>query len=452
MQKRMTSVLICLLALAISVSAAAEGWSFAGTAEKLYDENTAYILNPPTLPEAPKTEHEFMNILLLGADYGLLTPGRGKNDIKNCHTDSIIMIAIDLTANHVSMISIPRDTLTYVPGAYGIYKLNAAVNCADNLMNGIEKTMDTVGWLLGGIRPDHYMLITPTLVERVGDSVGGLDIDVKMKYTVTTAYSGRAERTYEKGMQHLDGVGIIDYARARTNAGSNTANRNDLDRTDRQRQVLTALFAKISQDTDLVYDILDTLVENFDQYFFTDMSIGTMWDMLDMADQLASGSVSNYVLDGELTMAMKYFNFNFFDQNKRQQILREVYGVDLPKQRLNSHSYVNYLYKNGLAAVKAVRVSNRVIAWAEKAGYQGREIADAKEARLAAIEAISAVDDSLEQKAINKTEKAMGNLKQAVANLRKACGYPDKLGWAITGGNEWYIDPDINEYYDIDWH
>ena len=436
--QRIVSLLLALMLMMPAISAIA-----AENEKGLYDENTAYILNPPTPPEEPEFEHEFINILMLGVDYAVLTSGLGKEDIKNCHTDSVMMIAIDLTDNKVNMISIPRDTLTYVPGAYGVYKLNAAINCAPTFEEGIQTAQNTVSWLLGGIRPDHYVVIAPHLVEQIGDAIGGMDMDVDMSYL------GHSGRTYEKGFQHLDGAGIMDYARARRNA---TKDNNDYARTNRQRIVLNKIFEKVKGNTDLVYDILDVVVENFDSYFFSDMSVADLMEMLPIAEEVVSGSLNGYEMSGELTMAMMYFNSSFFDQQKRQEIIREVYGVDIPVQRLNSRGYLNYLFKNGFDAVKAIRVGSRIIDWAQKASFSGDALNHAVESRKNLIEVFSTVDDTLDRDATIKVEKYTGILKKAIADLRDACSYPEKLSWAIVETDKWYMDPDINQYSNIDWN
>ena len=434
--KRILSVCLAAVILTLSIGAAADK---AG----MYDEKTAYILNPPTLPEEPETKNEFINLLMVGVDYGIHTSGKGKKNIKNCHTDSVKMIAIDLTDRKISVISIPRDTLTYVPGTYGIYKLNAAINCAATFDEGIESVQNTVSWLLGGIRPDHYLVITPHLVEQIGDRIGGLDIDVEMNY------KGHSGTSYKKGPQHLDGVGIMDYSRARRNASKNN---NDIGRISRQRAVLTALYQKIQEDTDIVFDILDVLVENYDQYFFSDLSEADIRELLPLTEQVVSGKMKDYVLSGDLTMAMKYFTGNFFDQQERVDTLREVYGIKVSKQRLNTRGYLNYLFKYGFAAVKTVRVSTRVIDWASQEGYTGDELDKAIDARKKLIDKFSEVDDKLDKAATLRVDKLVNALKQAVVKLKKASGYPEKLDWSITQKDKWYLDPDINQYNDIDWN
>ncbi len=457
MIRRLTAVWLAVLLL-MAVPASAENVVYSGgkTYETDEDEvapasydysayygpDAAYILKAPALPDAPALPHEVINILLMGVDYGVMTAGTGKEDIKNCHTDTVIMAALDLTEDTISLISMPRDTMTYVPGVQGIYKLNAAINCGETFSEGIVNAKNTVAWQLGGIRPDHYVIIAPPLVEKIGEKIGGLDMELEMTYV------GTSGTRYERGLQHLDGVGIIDYARARTNA---TRNGDDYGRTSRQRAILNALFRKVSDDPDLVYDILDVLVENFDRYFFSDLSVADLFDMLPLADRLAEGSISDYVMNGELAMSMMYFTSSFFDQPLRQSIIREVYGVEVPAQRLNSHAYFNYLYQGGFSVVKAVRVSEKIIGWVKARGFEGEALREAEAALQNLVDAFSAVDDRLSRDDTMLVEKMTDLLKLAVARLVEQSRYPGKLSWQIVDTDKWYMDPDIERFFQIDW-
>ncbi len=431
--KRLCAILVLLIVITSISTGLGDGTS---------DPQVEYILNPPTVPTAPALQHEYIKILLLGADYGVPTGGTGKVDIHNCHTDSIIMAVLDRTVNKISLISFPRDTLTYIPGVYGIYKLNAAFNCSDSVTEGLERTKDTVTWLMGGIRPDHCVLITPELVVKIGDAIGGLDIDVLTSFRVGSL------RKYEKGMQHLDGQGIADYARLRRSANQNN---NDYGRTERQRQVLTALFEKVKGNIDYVYDILDVVVEEFNNLFYSDLSVADILDMLPLAEELSNGSISTYVLDGELTFAMRYWNFSFIDQKKRQETIRSIFGVDVPRLTLISHVYANYLFKYGFETVKAIRVADRVTVWAKENGFGGEELGAVEKARENAIKALSNVDDKRKSDDINKVEKRKSSLKQATTALKNECNYPYKLDYEIVEQDKFYLDQDINEYYQVDW-
>ena len=85
-----------------------------------------------------------VNVLLLGvdADYKPYAAGGGDR-----HTDAIMVVAINMTKNKVDLISIPRDTFTYVPGVKGMYKMNGAINTGGGVEKGdvgFEKTCESV--------------------------------------------------------------------------------------------------------------------------------------------------------------------------------------------------------------------------------------------------------------------------------------------------------------------
>ena len=433
MKRFLASLLIacCLVSGAVQSLSAAEE----------VQQRTAYILEPPTVPEEPRTEHEFMNILFLAADNGEgMSGGAKKGELRNCHTDSVMMIALDLTDNKISLISFPRDTLTYVPGVKGVYRINAAFNCSGSVQEGLEKTRETVTYLMGGIRPDHYVLVTPDLVVKVGDAIGGLDIDVQTGFYVTE------EIQYQKGMQHLDGAGIRDYARTRRRAKSNN---NDIGRTERQRQVVTALFEKIKGNMDYAYAILDVIVECFDQEFYSDLSVADILEMLPFVDGFDYNSINSYVMDGELERSMVHFNLNFMDQKKRQQTIKDVYGVEVPRLLLNSRGYANYLYKYGFDIVKTIRVCNKVVDWATQHGYSGELLTTAKKRCEEAVVAFSEIDDKRAKSATIKADKKKEALQEAVLKLVKDCGYPEEVSFKTM---DWFNeDPYINEYYQFDW-
>ncbi len=111
------------------------------------------LIDPWPVPHV-ETEDEFYNILLAGIDLGNYTgvwASGGKNVLEDCHTDVVMVVSLNKTKNTVSLVSLPRDTLTYVPDVHGIYKLNAAFNCAETAEEGMERVCDAVTWLLGGV-------------------------------------------------------------------------------------------------------------------------------------------------------------------------------------------------------------------------------------------------------------------------------------------------------------
>ena len=78
-------------------------------------------------------------------------------------------------------------------------------------------------------------------------------------------------------------------------------------------------------------------------------------------------------------------------------------------------------------------------------------MAAVEKARENAVEALSKVDDKRKSEDINKVEKRKSTLKQAITALKNACGYPQKLDFSINENDKFYLDPDINQYYQVDW-
>ena len=209
---------------------------------------------------------------------------------------------------------------------------------------------------------------------------------------------------------------------------------------------------KTSQTTGPAFDVLDAIVDNFESFFFSDLSVADLMGMLPLVDELSGGTIENYEMSGDkIIMSMIFFASSYFDQAKRQEIIYNVYGVEVPQLKLISHSYLNYLTKYAFPAVKAVRVAGKIIEWAKENKYDGAELAEAEAALQDLIGAISEVDDKLDQAARTHVDKRLTTLKDKVHKLHQACSCTIHLTWKIEGENHWYMDPDIEQFYQIDW-
>ena len=78
----------------------------------------------------------------------------------------------------ITLLSIPRDTRTYVEDQ-GLTKINAA-----NYYGGPAKSAKAVSELLGGVGIDRYIRVNVQGVEKLIDSLGGVQVYVPkdMKY------------------------------------------------------------------------------------------------------------------------------------------------------------------------------------------------------------------------------------------------------------------------------
>ena len=397
--------------------------------------------NPLLDPQEPlpyaQTEDEFVNILLLGIDYGGETwhTSGGKQTLEECHTDGVVVVSLNMTENTVSLVSIPRDSLTYVPGVRGIYKFNGAINCAPSLEEGIERACKAASWHLGGIPIDKYVAVDATALIALGDAIGGVDFEVDMRYK-------GAYREYDIGMQHLDGEGILDYMYARQNA---TKDSNDLGRTRRQREMLSAIFAKIKSEPSLVMKALDVYLSG-KLNIMTNIGMGDAMKLAASALSMDLSGVSTYVLEGPYKSF--HMNFTFNDQEHRQQVIRTVYGVDVPPLEYVSYKYTEWLTEYGLTAAKSINISRAILAHAGKCSSPTAEQraahAELESALSACIEAFDKAADTLVPADTYSMMSIRNRMKAAADAAAEAFNYEQPYNWVRKPG--WYREPMINEY------
>lgn len=418
---------------------------FAGqtvTAEEVVSKNP--LIDPQTV-EAAKTPQRYTNILLLGID--LSAPGYNasgywaKKELKDCHTDSIMVASINMTTGDVNLISLPRDTVTYVPGVHGIYKLNAAYNCSDSVEEGLERIRSAASWLLGGIQIDHYCAVDMATMIRLGDHIGGVDLDVEMTYT------GASGRKYVKGKQHLDGQGMMDYIRARTNA---TVNANDIGRTGRNRQMMTAIFHKMKNNASLIKSTWDYATSG-ELNFYTDMTLAKVLNLLNKVKN--AETIGSHVLTGKYMSALANWNFTFTDQEHRIGVIKEVYGIDVEEIPYVSLAYTKWLMAEGFTTSRFVAISRDILAqFKDQENMTDAQKAAIEKLEAALAETITAFDAAADAMGENGTNSKMITARRA---MRDAA---NKVYTLFTGaeynwysGKLWYTDPMINDYPDIVW-
>ena len=392
------------------------------------------LLTPPQISKYTKTKDKFLNILLLGIDYGgeTFSTSGGKSKMEDCHTDGVIVVSINKTKDTISLVSIPRDSLTYVPGVRGIYKLNGAINCADTFEEGFKLVCDAASWHLGGIEIDKYIAVDATALVQLGDAIGGIDFEVEARFGDGMGH------WYEEGMQHLDGLGIMSYMRVRKQI---TENYSDLGRTNRQREMLKAIFSKIKNQPTLIKDIL-ALYTKGELNIFTNISIIDALALAPTALSMDLGAINSYVLEGKYQTFMKNFTFN--DQEKRQQVIREVYGIEVDPMPYVSYKYTKWLTKAGLTTAKYINMGRSVLAFGKENGKTDTpQYAELDAAIDACITAFDLAADTMEDKDTKAMVSARTAMKSAVEKAAKAFGYPEEIKWGRS--DYWYREPMINE-------
>jgi len=389
-----------------------------------------------------------VNILLLGIDFG--TEGfwgsMYKKDILECHTDAMMVVAVNLTKNKVDIISFPRDTVTIVPGVRGVYKLNGAVNCGDTVQEGLERTVASVEKLLGGVKIDGYFAVDMNAMILLGNAMGGVDYMVDMDYT------GSSGRLYNDGFQHLDGMGIMDYVRARSNA---TVEASDYGRTRRQREMMTAVMQKLMGDTKSAMSVLDALADP-ETGVFTSITGAQAVGFLAFLPLLfgRDGELfTSYTLKGAYRSAMGW-NFTFTDNEYRAEVLKTVYGIDAEPLEYVSYQHASFYADSGFYTVHVVTIADEFI---EAVGAMNLTLTDGQQdiweefifAYEETVDYFQRACDGLISNDITEMKYARVRMRDLADAFAAAIGYGEELPWDFTPV-EWYNDPYTNEYQ-LDW-
>lgn len=284
-----------------------------------------------------------VNILVIGVDNDTYREDSdawtGKSD---WHADVLMVIAVNFDENTADLISIPRDTYVKVPGVNGIYKINGSLNCGGGLYAeggaGFLKCCETVSWMLGGIPVDYYYAVTMDTVKALVNAIGGVEYDLEYTYHI-------AGRSYTKGLQTLDGQGVLDYMRVRKSTnGLPSSATSDLKRINRQKQMMIAIFKQM-QKTNLISTIPDLVSEftaNDAAKLYTNCDITQTAALALFAYKLSSDDIGMYSMDGAGLHDIFGWNFCLTDQSKRVSIIEEVYGVSMARYMAYSPTYAWY--------------------------------------------------------------------------------------------------------------
>ncbi len=187
-----------------------------------------------------------MNVLVVGLDR------RKGDDIEELgtRTDTIMLVRVDPGTGEIKLVSVPRDLLVEI-APNEMDRINAAY-----AYGGIERTI-AVLQNYADVPIDHYAIVSFSGFRSVVDAMGGLEIDVQGEFPPV--------RELDEGIQTLDGGHALFYARYRGTPGG------DLDRIERQQQVVAALRSQALEWESVTE--LPEIIKIADQKVRTDMGV-----------------------------------------------------------------------------------------------------------------------------------------------------------------------------------
>lgn len=189
-------------------------------------------------------EEQPISILFLGIDDN---DGRRKKgqDAEHSRSDAMILTTFNPSKHQIRMLSIPRDTISYIPkvGYYDKITHAHAYGGPIAAMDSVEATMN--------VPVDYYVRVNMKAFVEAVNELGGIYYDVPYDLNEpNTDDTGKIK--IKKGYQKLNGDEALAVARTRHHD-------SDLKRGQRQMELIKILFQK-AQEVDSI-DKLDNVIQ-----------------------------------------------------------------------------------------------------------------------------------------------------------------------------------------------
>ncbi len=230
-----------------------------------------------------------INILLLGTDQ------RGNASI--WRTDVIILLTINQTEKTVGMLTIPRDLYVNIPSV-GKQRINTADfygKYYDYPGGGPNLIKTTVEQNLG-IRVHYYVRGGFDAFRKAIDILGGVEVDVDCPLYEAAFYDdkGGGVLNFQPGVQTMDGVTALRYARSRYTT-------SDYDRGRRQRKVILAMWDKATSLN--LLPKWPQLYQEMSASIQTDLSPTEMAALAYIGTQLKMDKIKSRAIDNRTTIS-----------------------------------------------------------------------------------------------------------------------------------------------------
>lgn len=250
-------------------------------------------------------------VLVLGLD----EKARG-NQHSPQRSDSIMLLQVDLKTPSVKGVSIPRDTLTTIPGREHQDKINAAY-----ALGFAPLSIETVK-ALTGVSPDYYLVSDVGGFQKMVDLIGGVEIDVEKDMNYDDNWQN-LHIHLRHGYRHLNGYQAMGYVRFRHDR------LGDVARMQRQQKFLKAVvrrafaMSNLPKLPEIVREARKAVVD-------TNM---TTADLLYMAQRLKGLNDSQILLETLPGVPQNIHGVSYWvlDDEKAHEVISKVFGTaDVP--------------------------------------------------------------------------------------------------------------------------
>ena len=231
---------------------------------------------------------ERVTVLFLGID-------RRCGEEGPVRTDSMILATVDPVSGTAGLLSLPRDLWVEIPG-FGVDRINQAHYLGEGFEypgGGPALAVETVEATLG-VQIDHYATVNFAAFVEAVDLLGGIDVAVPELIDdpdYPDECYGYDPFYLEPGDYKMNGDVALKYARTRATEGG------DVDRADRQQQVILAVRRQaVQQIPDLIVRA-PQLWQTFQRNVETTMSLDEILQLGLLMQGIADQDIRRAVID-----------------------------------------------------------------------------------------------------------------------------------------------------------
>jgi LCP family protein required for cell wall assembly len=255
-------------------------------------------------------------------------------------SDTMLLLRFNPETGQVVVLSIPRDTRTWVEGL-GVTKLNNA-----NVYGGPALAATSISDLLEGTPIDRYVRINVQGVEKLIDALGGVTLYVPQDMH----YTDESQHLYidlKQGEQHLDGAQALEFLRFRYDANG------DIGRVQRQQTFIRALIEQaLSPGTvTRIPQILSVIQDNVD----TNLSVEELVALVGFASQTDRSDVQMLMLPGTFSTPGEYeLSYWLPSEQRIQEVMSQYFEVEVAGTESDSSDYLNIAVQDSTGETTAV--------------------------------------------------------------------------------------------------
>lgn len=318
------SLLLCLSAYGIYLVKKAE--NAANNAFETGDREMSELRDEKVEPL-----HDDISILFIGVD----DSSKRDQNSGNIRSDALVLATLNNEDKSIKLVSIPRDTYTFIPDAGKEDKITHAY-----AYNGPSSTIESVENLLE-IPVDYYVRMDFEAFIDVVDALDGIRVNVPYDLEEQDEFDNAGAITLEEGFQTVDGSEALALARTRHYD-------NDIERGKRQQMILQAIMDKaLSAGSFTKYaDVIDAVGDNMK----TNLSFKDMQAFFEYAKD-GKPDVETITLDGydDMSTGIYYWQLDEESLTEVQDILQSHLGLKPDTSSFSDNSsseFGNEAYNN----------------------------------------------------------------------------------------------------------